>query len=143
MSLQIPSHFLFFNCSNLRVKSSKSTSSPPAELPPTEWPGSGRVLLGTAGRSGKASGLKPAGGGGWLWACFFGSSPSQSLNDCCPVWGGGAEWAGSTNPPAPIPPDGGACGRGGGSLLSCEKKHKKEKINKYYSENFQRHHKWY
>ena len=43
-------YFLFFSSSNLRVRSSKSTSSPPAEVPPAG--GTGKLLPGTWGRSG-------------------------------------------------------------------------------------------
>lgn len=100
-------HFFFFSFSNLFVKSSKSMSSPPADDVPTELPGSGNVLLGTVGRSGK---LKPTLGGGplgALWTCFFGSSPNQSSYDAL-----GGTAPGSTKPPGPIGPD---WGTGGGN----------------------------
>ena len=47
---------LFFSSSKRLVRSSKSTSSPPAELAPkVSLGGAGRLLIGTAGRSGKES----------------------------------------------------------------------------------------
>lgn len=55
-------YFLFLSSSNRRVKSSKSTSSPPALLDPGILP-EGRLLLGTDGRSGKAGGAEGADGG--------------------------------------------------------------------------------
>ena len=48
----LKAYFFFFNSSNRRVRSSKSTSSPPADVDPG---GSGSVLFGTAGKSGKLS----------------------------------------------------------------------------------------
>ena len=58
-------YFFFLRSSNLLVRSSKSTSSPPALFPPGTLSGKFGKSVGTAGRSGK---LGPDDGRGALGA---------------------------------------------------------------------------
>ena len=64
-------YFFFLRSSNLLVRSSKSTSSPPALFPPGILSGKFGKSVGTAGRSGKLGpdeGRGALGAGGWWGA---------------------------------------------------------------------------